>query len=163
MLFNLLSDDWDERRLTPGYSWSRTSVGRRLGGELLGASVYELPHGERSWPYHTHYGNEELLIVLDGRPILRTPEGERELQAGDATIFRRGAEGAHQVINRSEQRALILVISTMLHPEVSHYLDGGKFGIFAGAPPVPGEDAPLELFFRAHDATDYWEAEQPPA
>jgi hypothetical protein len=51
----------------------------------------------------------------------------------------------------------------MRHPDVSHYSDGRTIGVFAGAPPVPGEDAPLELFFREHDAADYWETEQPPA
>ena len=59
-----------------------------------------------------------------------------------------------------ERRARILIISTMLHSDVSHYLDGRKIGVFAGAAHVPGEDAPLELFSRQDDATDYREAEQ---
>lgn len=121
MILNLFSDDWDERRSQPGFRWTRTGVGRRLGGELLGASVYELAPGQRSWPYHAHYGNEELLIVLGGRPSLRTPEGEQELKNGDATLFRRGPEGAHQLINRSDSPARFLMISTMRHPDVGRF------------------------------------------
>ena len=94
MLVNLFQDDWDECGLGPGRAWSRAGVGRRLGGALLGASLYELPPDQESWPYHFHYANEELLIVLDGRPTLRTPECERELAPGDAAIFVRGPEGA---------------------------------------------------------------------
>jgi uncharacterized cupin superfamily protein len=116
MIFNVLSDDWDERRSNPGYAWERTGVGRRLGGELLGASLYQLCPGQRSWPYHAHYGNEELLVVLDGRPTLRTPDGERELRAGDTTIFPRGPEGGHQVINGTDRPARFLMVSTMVHP-----------------------------------------------
>jgi len=158
MIFNLFSDEWDEHRPDPGYAWSRTGVGRRLGGELLGASLYHLPPGERSWPYHAHCGNEELLVVLKGHPTLRTPDGERELQAGDAAIFRRGLGGAHQLINRSDHAARLVMVSTMVHPEVAHYLDSDKVGVFGGAPPVPGESAPTELFFRKGDTTGYYEA-----
>ena len=75
VIFNVLCDDWDDRRSSPGYAWSRTGVGRRLGGELLGASLNELRPGQRSWPYHFHHGNEEMMIVLDGAPTLRTQEG----------------------------------------------------------------------------------------
>lgn len=120
---------------------------------------YQLPPGQRSWPYHAHYANEELLLVLDGRPTLRTPDGERELRAGDTAIFRRGPEGAHQLINGSNQPARFVMVSTIVHPEVAHYLDGDELGLFAGAPPVPGESAPTELPFRKADETGYWEAE----
>jgi hypothetical protein len=49
----------------------------------------------------------------------------------------------------------------MLHPEVSHYLDGRKIGVFAGAPPVPGGGATLELFLEKMTQPTNWEAEQP--
>jgi uncharacterized cupin superfamily protein len=161
MIINLLSDNWDELRTLPGYRWSRTGVGRRLAGELLGASLYHLPPAQRSWPYHCHYANEELLIVFDGRPSLRTPEGELELRAGDVAVFRRGPDGAHQLINRSERPTRLLIVSTMRQPDVGQYLDSGKIGVFAGAPPVPGEEAPVELIFREQDAAGYWEGDPP--
>jgi uncharacterized cupin superfamily protein len=147
VIVNVFDDNWDEQRCGPEYAWSRTGIGRRLGGDLLGASVYELPPDRRSWPYHAHYANEELLIVLAGRPSLRTPTGQCELQPGDALIFRRGPEGAHQLINNSKAPSRFVVISTMRHPEIARYPDSGQLAVFAGAPPVPGERAPIELIF----------------
>lgn len=119
MIVNLFDDDWDEQRLGQTYAWTRTGVGRRLGGELLGARLYELPPERRSWPYHAHYADEELLIVLAGRPTLRMPTGERDVRAGDAVIFPRGPEGAHQLINRSKTPGRFVAVSTMRHPEVA--------------------------------------------
>ena len=54
MRASLLRDDWDEQRARPGYAWKRRGLGRDLGGELLGASLYELPAGQATWPYHWH-------------------------------------------------------------------------------------------------------------
>jgi hypothetical protein len=99
VIFNLFSNDWDEHRANPGSAWSRASVGRRLGGELLGASLYHLPPGQWSWPYHAHYGNEELLVVLDGRPTLRTPDGRARVAGrrhDDLSAPARGRSPGHQ-------------------------------------------------------------------
>jgi uncharacterized cupin superfamily protein len=159
---NLFGDDWDQEREAGGYALRRLGVGRRLGGELLGAGLFEVPAGKASGPYHFHWGNEELLIVLDGSPTLRTPEGERELRPGDVALFRRGEEGSHQVINRSEEPARFLMVSTMVHPEVGEYPDSGKVGLFGGAPPLIGEDAPLEMFVPKDAGVDYYEGEQGP-
>jgi uncharacterized cupin superfamily protein len=42
--------------------------------------LYELPPESSSFPLHVHHANEETLIVLAGRPILRTLDGKREVQ-----------------------------------------------------------------------------------
>jgi uncharacterized cupin superfamily protein len=159
---NLFGDDWDQEREAGGYALKRTGVGQRLGGELLGAGLFEVPPGKASGPYHNHWGNEELLIVLEGGPTLRTPEGERELRPGDVALFRRGPEGSHQVINRSAERVRFLMVSTTIHPEVGEYPDSGKVGVFGGAPPLIGEDAPLELFVPKDAGVDYYEGEEGP-
>lgn len=149
---NLFADDWDEESSRPGYRWKRVAVGRRLGGELLGASLYELRPGERTWPYHFEHGNEEWLIAVSGTPTLRTPAGERELAPGALVGFPRGPEGAHQVINRSGQRARVLILSTKVFPEVAEYPDSGKIGIW------PGGDREGALF-RVDSKVDYWQGE----
>jgi uncharacterized cupin superfamily protein len=159
---NLHDEIWDFDRKQPGYDMKRRAVGKALGGELLGASLFELPPGQRAWPYHTHHGNEELLIVVDGAPTLRTPEGERELRPGDVAIHRRGPHGFHQMINRSDAPVRFLVVSTMLQPDVVEWEDSGKLLVFAGAAPQPGVDAPIELSFRREDAVAFWEGESPP-
>ncbi len=158
-MVSLFADEWDERRTRPGYTWARRGLRRPLGTELLGASLYELPPGEATFPFHWHWANEELLIVVAGDVTLRTPDGERELTAGDVVAFPRGPEGGHQVRNRSEGSARILIASTMLQPEVAEYPDSGKIIAAAGGPFGPGEDAPLKLPLRKDDAVSYWEGE----
>src|SRR5687767_7721080 len=111
---SLFADEWDERRTRPGYTWARRGLRRPLGTELLGASLYELPPGEATFPLHWHWANEELLIVVAGDVALRTSDGQRELSAGDVVAFSRGPAGAHQLRNTSDDVARVLIVSTML-------------------------------------------------
>jgi uncharacterized cupin superfamily protein len=97
--------------------------------------------------------------VLAGSPTLRTPDGERELAPGDCVVFRRGPEGAHSLHNTSAGPARFVLFSTLIHPDVAEYPDSGKVLAVAGAPPVPGEDAPVELVFDREQAIGYWERE----
>ena len=101
-VFNLFGDEWDLLGEREGYRIRDAHVGARLGAELIGGSLYEVDPGEKTWPYHLHHANEEWLIVLRGRPTLRSPDGEQELVEGDTVCFPRGPAGAHQVINRSD-------------------------------------------------------------
>jgi uncharacterized cupin superfamily protein len=62
-----------------GYRAGMDRFGPKIGATQLGATVYELPPGQSICPYHYEYPEEEWLIVLAGRVILRTPGGEEEL------------------------------------------------------------------------------------
>jgi uncharacterized cupin superfamily protein len=86
-----------------GFRIRETQIGPQLGADLIGGSVYEIDPGKKLWPYHLHHANEEWLVVLRGRPTLRTPDGERELVEGDVACFPRGATGAHLVQNATEE------------------------------------------------------------
>jgi uncharacterized cupin superfamily protein len=111
--------------------WQR--FGPRLGASLLGMSVYELGPGESVCPYHYEY-DEEWLLVLTGRPVLRDPDGEQELEAGDVVCFRIGPEGAHQVFNRAREPLRIAMLSTKSEPAVAVYPDSDKIGVWPGNP-----------------------------
>lgn len=154
-IFNLHTDpdEWDRDEERPGWRSKDVWVGRRIGGELIGASMYELEPGNRLWPYHTHYANEEWLLVLAGRPTLRTPEGEQELREGDVAAFPRGDAGMHQVINRTEAPIRVLMLSTMLMPEIVKYADSGKIG----ARDAAGNRL---LLSRPGPTLDYWDGEE---
>ena len=102
-IFNLNGDTWDRVEERPGWRSKDAWVGAHVDAELIGGSMYELEPGDRLWPYHTHHANEEWMIVLRGRPTLRTPEGERELAEGDVVCFRRGTEGLHQIRNATDE------------------------------------------------------------
>ena len=72
--YNVFDGDLDLSRDRPGFSWRRASVGERIGAEKLGASVYELEPGQRTFPYHYEYGTEEFLVIA-GCPTLRDGGG----------------------------------------------------------------------------------------
>jgi uncharacterized cupin superfamily protein len=151
-LFNLYGDEWDESRDREGWRIREAFVGHRLDAELIGASMAEVEPGDKMWPYHTHHANEEWVIVVRGRPTLRTPEGEHELEEGDVVVFRRGKEGAHQIINRTDRPIRVVMLSSMIAPDIVEYLDTGK----VGSRSVRGERI---LLARPGPELDYWEGE----
>jgi uncharacterized cupin superfamily protein len=151
-VFNLHADDWESRESRPGWRSREASVAARIGAELIGGSIYELEPGERLFPYHCHYGNEEWLLVVSGRPTLRTPDGQDELVEGDVVAFRRGDEGLHQVINHTGAPIRVLMLSTLLQPDLVRYADSGKFG----ARDLHGERI---LLTRPDGILDYWDGE----
>ena len=116
---NVWSDAWDEDEDWSGGGGSSKQLPR---GERLGATVYELGPGNFV-VYHFHHAWEELLIVLRGRPTLRTPEGERRLEEGDVVAFRVGPEGAHAVRNETDEPVRFVMASTLSAPEVVEYPD----------------------------------------
>jgi len=105
--------------------------GEALGATPWGGTLYELAPGE-SLTYHWHYGEEECVIALTGRPTLRTPESERELAAWDIVWFPRGEQGAHQLRNDSGEPARFVMFSSVSDPEVVVYPDEGRAGVVAG-------------------------------
>jgi uncharacterized cupin superfamily protein len=153
MQINLLDDnDWVERTWPPekpGFDWRR----KRVAGDHLGASLYELPPGQATFPYHYELGNDELLVVIAGRPTLRAPDGERELQPGDCIHFPSGPDGAHQVINRTAEVARVLVVSNFSLPRAAVQVDSGKIMIRWGT----GSDE--RRWFPLSAEIDYWDGE----
>jgi uncharacterized cupin superfamily protein len=157
---NLFDPRFDAENEVPGFRWRRARLGRQAGAERLGASLFELPPGEATFPYHVHSANEELLIVIAGRPRLRTPDGWRELAEGEVVNFPRGERGAHQVANRSDESVRVLIISEMNAPEVNLYPDTGRVGAMQRAPGSAGEGG--AWYFTRGTETDLWEGEEPP-
>jgi uncharacterized cupin superfamily protein len=152
-VFNLFGEqDWDDTNDRDGYRHRAAVIGKRLGASLLGGTLYELPPGEKTWPYHYEQGCEEWLVAVSGRPTLRTPEGERELEPGDVAVFPEGPDGAHQVTNRSEEPCRVLILSSKSPLAVVHYPDSGKVGVWA-----QGEG--YQAMLRNEPKLDYWEGE----
>jgi uncharacterized cupin superfamily protein len=155
---NIFDPDFDEPREHDGFNCRRARIGRQAGAEALGASVWDVPPGEAAYPYHYHYGEEELLFILSGRPSLRTPKGRRDLEPGDAVSFLVGEQGAHQLVNRTDEPVRFLVVSPNGPPEICIYPDSGKVGVYGRAP----QDLDLRELFRRSDAVDYYDGEMPP-
>ena len=53
-----------------------------------------VPPGQAAYPYHWHYREEELLVVLEGSPWLRTANGNRRLARGEVVRFRPARQAA---------------------------------------------------------------------
>jgi len=155
---NIFSPQFEDGERPEGFRSRRARIGYELGSELIGASLFEVPPGEAAYPYHFHYADEEQLIVLSGRPGLRTPEGVRTLEEGEVLHCPLGEQGAHQVINESEETVRFLAISSNGRPDVVVYPDADKIGVGERLPHGGG----LRAFFRQSDAIDYWTDEEPP-
>jgi uncharacterized cupin superfamily protein len=152
-IFNLFGEqDWDDENDREGFRHRATTIGKRLGAELLGGSLYELPPGEKTWPYHYELGCEEWLIAVSGRPTLRGPDGERELDPGDVAVFPEGPAGAHQVLNRSEEPCRVLILSSKSPVAIVHYPDSAKVGLWT-------ESDGYQAMLRREPDLDYWEGE----
>lgn len=117
---NAFRDEWDEAEdWSGGGGKSKGLVGP---GVQLGATVYELGPGNFT-AYHFHHGSEEVLVVLRGRPTLRSPEGERQLAEGATVHFPAGPDGAHGLRNDTEEPVRFVVAGIRVSPEVAEYPD----------------------------------------
>jgi uncharacterized cupin superfamily protein len=127
-------------------------IGNRLRASLLGGSLYELAPGEATWPYHYELGCEEWLIVVSGKPTLRSPDGEQELEPGDVAVFREGPAGAHKLVNGSLEPVRLLIMSSKAPLAVVHYPDSGKLGIWT-------QGGGYQAMLPSEPTLDYWEGE----
>ena len=83
---NIFEPDFNQRREHPGFRALRARLGWELATERLGASIWEIEPGEAAYPYHYHLAEEEFLVVLLGRPSVRTDGEWRELEPGDVLV-----------------------------------------------------------------------------
>ena len=94
-------------------------------------STYEIPPRKSAYPYHFHHKNEETFYILSGEGILRTPDGERKVEAGDLLFFPAGEAGAHKLTNSSDTENLIYLDFDVVHDvDIAEYPDSGKIGIW---------------------------------
>lgn len=138
---NIYEPDFDVSRDDDPYRWRRARLGRQAGMEQLGASLFEVPPGGATFPLHIHHHNEEAIVVLSGRPTLRTTTETRVLEPGELVACPAGALGGHRLDNDSDEPVRVLIFSTMLAPEVVAFPDEGTFWLrdyVPGHDPQPG-------------------------
>ena len=135
-----------------GFRAGMFRFGGQLGATRTGATVYELPPGQAICPYHYEYGEEEWLLVLEGRPTLRHPGGSAELEPWDVVTFPPGPDGAHGVRNATDETVRVLMFSTVVHPAATVYPDSDKVAIWTGNP----DD---NVIVRRASGVDYYEGE----
>jgi uncharacterized cupin superfamily protein len=150
---NLFSAQLEDNAERPdGFRFAFSRLGPQLGASLVGATIYELQPGQTTFPYHYEYGCEEWLLVVGGRPTLRDPEGQHELEPGDVVCFPEGPEGAHAVTNGTEEPVRVVILSTKAFPAVAVYPDSDKIGVWTG-------NEADEVMVRRESGVDYWDRE----
>jgi uncharacterized cupin superfamily protein len=98
-------------------------LGEALGLTRIGINHTTLPPGKESSMRHWHTLEDEFVYVLEGEVVLRTGAGEQLLTAGMCAGFPAGSDDGHQLINRSERRAVYLEISNRDAADTAHYSD----------------------------------------
>jgi uncharacterized cupin superfamily protein len=144
----------DERR-EPLYQSQAARLGTGTAAQKLGASVDIVPAGKRSCPYHFHYAQEEMFVVVEGQGTLRVAGQMLPIKSGDVIFIPPGPEYPHQIINTSSAPLKYLSISTRETPEVCEYPDSGKYQAM-----VTIDDArAFTAMHRPETRLDYWEGE----
>ncbi len=147
-------DDVEENGI---YTSKRGQISDHIGAKKLGYNLTVLPPGKVQCPFHSHHGEEELFLIIEG-------EGELQLrrhalpdpQARRDRLPARRAEVAHQIINTGTTTMRYLALSTLSEVETCEYPDSQKISIVTGKRGERG----LRKMFRAETTVDYYDREK---
>ena len=143
---NVFDPHWDAERDEPPFRWRRAKLGKQAGATDLGASLFELPPGAATFPLHAHYANEELVVVLAGRPTLTGADGaSRGLEPGEVVSCPAGRTGAHRLDNETSKPVRILIVSTMRAPEINEMFEDNSFWVRDYPPGRAPDDPGLDI------------------
>jgi uncharacterized cupin superfamily protein len=151
-LFNLLDVDVEQdARSREGNEIVRAMLGQRAGATETGFGLYELAPGQGTWAYHYELNREEWLIVVSGEIVVRTPEGDVTMRAGDVRCFPIGPAGAHSVRNETSEPARYAMPSSWAgHAYLAVYPDSNK-ALIAGEH--------FRQIVSLDESLDYWDRE----
>ncbi len=113
--------------------------------------IYEIPPLKSAYPYHYHHKNEETFYIISGEGLLKTPDGDRIVSAGDFLFFPANSNGAHKLTNISETEKLIYIDFDVTHDiDIAVYPDSEKIGIWGKG---------INKIYNSDDDVDYYEGE----
>jgi uncharacterized cupin superfamily protein len=87
--------------------------------------ILRIPAGATPYPYHSHAAQWEFYHVISGRGLMRDKDGNTEIEAGDAFIFK--PDEPHQLINNSAEDLVLFVVADNPIGESCHYPDSNKW------------------------------------
>ena len=115
-------------------------------------SLYDIPPQKSNYPYHYHTKDDEIFYIINGFGILETPEGNKEIKAGDIIICPPCNKGAHKLTNISSTETLSYIEFDIIHkPEVVIYPHTNKIGVIG----LEGEN----VFYNKDGTVDYYDGE----
>ena len=134
------------------YEYKKYAATEKTPRDRVDAAFYEIPPGKANYPYHYHMANQEVFYVIRGTGIFRTPDGERQISAGDLIVCSAGEPSAHKITNTSETETLVyLDVDAARAVDVCAYPDSGKIGVNMGGQ--------RNVFFKTDTNVDYYEGE----
>ena len=160
LIRNFSSPDstWETMHRKPLYDGVVSKrLARDTAAKQLGLSVDIVPPGMRACPYHFHYVEEEMFIVLEGSGSLRVAGEMLPISAGDTIFIPAGPDYPHQIINTSDAPLKYLSVSTQADVEICEYPDSDKYGAFASS--ASGTLLQGKGMHRKQHHLDYWDGE----
>lgn len=157
-------EEMEPRTQAPGGDFRAEieDLATRLPISRLGIRRYHIEPGHTAWPFHAHLANEEIIVIEQGAGTVRYEEDRFDVSSGDVMGFPADPEGAHQLINTSDDDLTYLCVSTMREPDVTLYPDSDKLGVLAGEPPGGDSDGrSFETYLDNNQTLDYWDGECP--
>lgn len=144
-------DDVEENGL---YTSKRALFSERIGAKQLGYNLTVLPPGKAQCPFHSHHGEEEMFLILEGEGELRFGDKRFPVRKHDVIACPTGGpEVAHQIINTGTTTMRYLALSTLCDLEACEYPDSGKVSIVTSGPG-------LRKIFRTETSVDYYDREK---
>jgi uncharacterized cupin superfamily protein len=155
-IMNLADIAFDDVEENGRYTSRRGQISDRIGARKLGYNLTELPPGKAQCPFHSHHGDEEMFLILEGEGELRFGDSRYPLRALDVIACPTGgAEVAHQIINTGSTMMRYLAVSTREPLDTCEYPDSGKLGVYVGE---RGKRR-LRKLFRDESGVDYYDRE----
>ncbi|WP_439541838.1 cupin domain-containing protein [Hyphomicrobium sp.] len=146
-------DDVEENGI---YTSKRASIGTHIGAKKLGYNLTVLPPGKVQCPFHSHHGEEEMFLILEGEGELRFGTARYKIRKHDVIACPTGGpEVAHQIINTGTTTMRYLALSNLSDIDACEYPDSGKVSIVTGT----SNDSGLRKIFRAEATVDYYDGE----
>ena len=156
-LMNLAEVEFDDIEDNGIYTSKRGQISDRIGAKQLGYNLTVVPPGKVQCPFHSHRGEEEMFLILEGEGELRFGDKRYPLRRHDVIACPTGgAEVAHQIINTGTTDLRYLALSTRCDLDACEYPDSEKVLVVAGE----GRGA-LRKMFRAENTVDYYDREKP--
>jgi len=147
-------DDVEEDGL---YTSRRARFSDGIGARNLGYNLTVLPPGKAQCPFHSHHGEEEMFLILEGEGELRFGDERYPIRRHDVIACPPGgADVAHQIVNTGTEAMRYLAVSTRVAVDACEYPDSGKVMVVAGN----GDSTKLWKMFRAENTVDYYDREK---
>ena len=155
-IMNLDEVEFDDIEENGIYTSSRGRISAHIGARQLGYNLTVLPPGKVQCPFHSHRGEEEMFLILEGEGELRFGDKRYPIRKHDVIACPTGGpEVAHQIINTGPVVMRYLSLSTLADIEVCEYPDSGKILVVSG----DNAEAGLRKMFRAENTVGYYDRE----